>query len=954
MKHSHSCVSDNNTHKKQSPISTRISAIVSSVIVLLCSSALIFSPNAAFAVNPAEATPPSSGTSGSDGSSTSQTPSPSTPNGNANTNPAQPSPTQPDSSQQNGSSANQSPSQQTTSPRSSNSWPSKRSVQNGTDNTDQDDPSPSGQDTANAENEATVTVAASTPVVTSNSGYHLSVAIKNLSNNALPAGTLSVAVNDYYTFVSLTDLQQWAQGNSRIQVPNQIGQVNVPPIAKGEKTSVTIDANPDQESLKNMLSWGPKPVRIDYSFVRDSNDDSNTSSKSQSPYLNVTHTFLTRSTDGLQTANTPPMDITMAMPLTSDSWQVDGQKLTQFMTAGEGDTAKILSTHKLSQTVEQLVNKHPGLQVITDPTLAQSLPVPPKTSGIMQPGNFDITTYSAVNDGSAYEKAGIADSTWNAETGLKEYRDALGDANANAPAYAWPGRGQWTMSSLTTARQQGYTTVIASDATGAGDSNTNSTIRTGKYIIHTSAGDVTVLTAQNELSRLAQGKPTDKTVDGESSSAGRLARFMAQSAFYQMESPYATRNLLVCFDTATTGSENSAQDADTLMQTAEQAPWLKLRNMGDLGQADAYLSGEKAADMVPDSSDIHASTLQNIRQTLAALTASKNDIDRFSNSILDESSSNSSDSGTSGKSETSGTTGDSNNSGASKTQGGKNGSSGTKSGTAAGSGSGSTSDSNSGTGSSSNGTASQPGDSSKTGGSNNSNSAKTATPSPSNANGSNGTNDNSNNANGKANGGKTDTGDAQALARQDADTTAKRSKNGCDWIAAISTMQNSIALHALSDSDTTAKRMSASAQNLASQLMDGIKITPSESITVLSESAKMPVTVSNNHPYPVTVKISSLSDSMEIVTTRFATLSIPARSEAQTTFNVRVSTSGTATAHLTLTDRRGDVFSAPQSTRITSTLRLSDMSGIIFIAVALVLGVIGLWRQFNRKKDPDE
>lgn len=827
-----------------------------------------------------------------------------------------------------------------------------RSAQPSADTGSQNDSSASA-----AEKDAEVTIAASTPVVTSNSGYHLNVVIKNTSNDALPAGTLTVAVNDYYTFVSRSDLQQWAQGNSRIQVPNQIGEVNVPPIAKGEKTSVAIDANPDQPSLKNMLSWGPKPVRVDYSFVRNPSENAGTSSKSQDNYLNSTHTFLTRSSDGLNTANTPPMDVTVVMPLTSDGWQVDGQKLTQFMTAGEGDTTKIVNTHRLSQTVEQLINKHPGLQVITDPTLAQSLPVPPKTSGIMQPGDFDITAYSAINDGTAYEKAGITAKDWNTETGLKEYRDALGDGNANAQAYAWPGRGQWTMNSLETARQQGYSTVIAPDTTSVEDGTTNSTTRTGKYTIHTSAGDVTVLTAQDELSRLAQGKPTDKTVDGESSPAGRLARFMAQSAFYQMESPYATRNLLICFDTSTANSENNAQDADTLMQTVEQAPWLKLSNMGELGQADAYLSGEKAESMVPGSSNIRTSALQGIRQTLATLTASKNDIDRFNNSILDESSSDSSASGSSGTSGTSGSTSgsnnsnNSNNSGASKTQGGQNSSSGAKTSGK----SDNAESSSSGSGSNTAGTSGKSADSSKTSGSNNSNnSANTSPSSPSNANGNNGGNGNSNNANGNVNGGKTDTGDAQALARQDADATAKRSKNGCDWIAAISSMQNALALHALSDNDAMAKRMTASAQNLAAQLMNGIKITPSESITVLSESAKMPVTVSNNHPYPVTVKISSLSDSMEIVTTRFVTLSIPARSEAQTTFNVRVSTSGTATAHLTLADRRGDAFSAPQSTHITSTLRLSDMSGIIFIAVALVLAALGLWRQFNRKKDPDE
>ncbi|WEV75364.1 DUF6049 family protein [Bifidobacterium sp. ESL0800] len=949
---------------KQSPLSSKISAIVSSVIALLCASALVLSPGVAMAAETSE-TDASSDTSTTNpgGSGSSTTPAnPSTPGDNTGKEPAKPAtPSQPTQTPEDGTSEEQTPGLQTSpSTRSFNNFsPSSRQTLQGTaGNADQNGSASNEPGAKGTQKDAEVTITASTPVVTANSGYHLSAVIKNTSDSALPAGTLSVAVNDYYTFVSRSDLQQWAQGDSRIQVPNQIGQVNVPEIAKGEKTSVTIDANPDQQSLKNMLSWGPKPVRVDYSFVRNSSDEGKSASKSQKPYLNTTHTFLTRSGDGLNTANTPPMDITIAMPLTSNGWQIDGQKLTEFMTAGVGDSAKILSTHKLSQPVEQLISKHPGLQVITDPTLAQSLPVPPKTSGIMQSGDFDITAYSALNNGSEYEKAGIASKDWNAETGLKQYRDATGDTKANMPSYAWPGHGRWTMGSLQTARAQGYSTAIATDVTGVEDADDNSTIHTGKYIIHTSAGDITVLTAQDELSRLAQGLPTDKTVDGESSAAGRLARFMAQSAFYQMESPYAARNLLICFDTGTANSENNAQNADTLMQAVEQAPWLKLRSMSELNQTEAYLSGEKAASAVPDSANIHASVLEKIRQSLSTLAASKNDIDRFTNSILDESSSKTSEnSGNSGNSEKSKTPNDK----SSPSKADLNSSSAASSGSA--SNSGSASGSNATSGSSADETSGQSGTSSSKNGksdkSSNTNKSENSSPSSSsnaNSNSTNGGATNNGNVKGNANAGNTkvDTGDAQSLARQDADATAKRSKNGCDWMAAISSLQNAIALHALSCNDTVAKRMDASAQNLAGQLMDGIKITPSESITVLSESAKMPVTVSNNHPYPVTVKISSLSNSMEIVTTRFATLSIPARSEAQTTFNVRVSTSGTATAHLTLTDRRGDAFSTPESTRITSTLRLSDMSGMIFIVIALFLGVLGLWRQFNRKKDPDE
>ena len=35
-------------------------------------------------------------------------------------------------------------------------------------------------------------------------------------------------------------------------------------------------------------------------------------------------------------------------------------------------------------------------------------------------------------------------------------------------------------------------------------------------------------------------------------------------------------------------------------------------------------------------------------------------------------------------------------------------------------------------------------------------------------------------------------------------------------------------------------------------------------------------------------------------------------------------------------------------------MRISDASGFIIIGFAVLLCIIGLWRQFHRKKDPDE
>ena len=93
---------------------------------------------------------------------------------------------------------------------------------------------------------------------------------------------------------------------------------------------------------------------------------------------------------------------------------------------------------------------------------------------------------------------------------------------------------------------------------------------------------------------------------------------------------------------------------------------------------------------------------------------------------------------------------------------------------------------------------------------------------------------------------------------------------------------------------------------------------------------------------------------MEIVTSRMDTVEVPAHGEAQVAFTIRVSTSGTANATISLFDRNGAAFGATQVTHITSALQISDKSGFVIIGFAVLLGAVGLWRQFNRKKDPDE
>lgn len=121
-------------------------------------------------------------------------------------------------------------------------------------------------------------------------------------------------------------------------------------------------------------------------------------------------------------------------------------------------------------------------------------------------------------------------------------------------------------------------------------------------------------------------------------------------------------------------------------------------------------------------------------------------------------------------------------------------------------------------------------------------------------------------------------------------------------------------------------------------------------MNVVSESASLPVTVTNSLPYPISLRISSRTDSMEIVTSRFVDVNVPPGSEAQATLEIRVSTAGTTVANQELVNHEGVPLSGIHTTTITSSLQISDKSGIVFIIIAVLLGIVGLWRQFHRKK----
>ena len=672
-----------------------------------------------------------------------------------------------------------------------------------------------------------------TAVVTDTSGYHLKVTITNTDSQQWQAGRLSLNINSDYTFTSRTDMQEWAQSQNMIPAPNELGSVAVPALAPGQSTTVAINAKADNAALTSIMTWGPKPLLAVYAH-----DDENVELRS----------FLTRSSAGLAAAQTPAMQITMVAPLSSSHWQVSNEALTAMVNNpvvsnsgngqaaadaassgayGKNDNAAVTlnSNHtRFDRSLSDVLSKHSALQVIADPTYLNALNMPPKVSALMQPAAFDITAYAADGNTQRYTNAGVQNSMWNAKASLAQYRNAIGDNNATISTVAWQGKGHWTMDALTEARRHGYSTVIS---TADFEPSASDTVRTGTNVVTTDAGDITVLVEQRELSNLAQGSTTSRKARAESSEAGRLARFVAQSAFYQMEQPYTQRNLLVNF-----GFNADAATLNSFMSAVESSPWLQATDLQTLCAATPLASDDDAQANVPRESDIGKDDAAFIDSAIAALSASRSDIIRFRDNIM-----------------------------------------------------------------------------------------------------------------------KPDT-----TATHDRDN-GSTSDDRRTWINRILNAQSTMALRAFTADDSDAalpNAMVSGAQQLSGIVMNSIALTPSEAVTMVSETATMPVTVRNSTPFPAQVTVSSITDSSEIATSRRTTITVPAHAETQTTFRLRAATSGSAIASIALEDRVGVRFGQMQQTSISCILKISDMTGFIIIAAAVVLGLLGLWRQFHRKKDPDE
>ncbi|NSX25756.1 DUF6049 family protein [Gardnerella vaginalis] len=699
----------------------------------------------------------------------------------------------------------------------------------------------------------------STSILTDKSGYHISLLLKNNSSKDFPEGKIQVTFNPWYTFMSRTDLQKWSQAESRIPTPQLIGEVSVPALASGKSYSAQIDVDANSQNLSNIIYWGPKPVSITYSSLDFKH------------YYSV-KSFVTRANIGIKNVQTPPINVTLLMPIIAKSsdWRFNISKHnispsinaisesqenlanpTTGSTTGSATNQKIRLSKNSIKRITSLINlvqKHPKLQTIADPNTLKFSEPTFTPSVFMQNNGFNISRYAESENHVSYKLAGIDSDSWSKKSSVLENSTTK---PLNLDSYAFQTGEKWTLRALEQAAANGYKTVVATS--GFDPLANRFAVKNGVYEVQTSSGSVKVLSCQETLNELINGHFTSVQSAAETTSAGLLNRLAAQSAFYQMEQPYMPRHLLLTFS-----PDSSIPLIESVVSILEKSPWISLLDINSLTQSKAITKEHLGYSPVPKASAIEGKSLIASKSKISQLASDRMLVNQFINSILDQN---------------------------------------------------------------------------------------------------------------ELNNHKTCESDAQSLAKQNA--KLKINQNSKIWSENLIKLFDAMAQRELDNTLNSASQSNSSASeshnasesqtqtkngthDLAKMLISGINIIPPKDVTLVSETATMPITISNTNPYPISVYLTAYTNSMEIVTRRKTPVKIAANSESQVILPLRSTTSSKVKATFALEDRNHNVFSSTKETAITSTLQISDKSGTIIIIFAFALGAFGLFRQFNRKKDPDE
>ena len=476
----------------------------------------------------------------------------------------------------------------------------------------------------------TLALKKSASVISATSGYSATVTITNNTSRTLDAGKLTAYTRPDFVFRDSDTMQRWAQADFRLDAMSVLGSGDTPAIQPGKSADVTISVKPDARAISRITTWGAKPVLIRYTHKEAASAGSertgsytgrsstsarrtgNTSNSSgPGPGQEELRTFVTRTNSDLPESSLPKLNVVFALPVTSPklsrttvsaSGLIHGAGAVRTDSAANSIYSENPDCARQTEYIKSLNNTYPFIQNIIDPAIAGQYKDYP-AAAVMQPYGTNVSAISQYPS-LQWDSAGIHDHLWDTAaiqkllktqgTGSSQgQEDSSGYLFAQAPSIAWQGpHSSWTADALARARQQGYTAVIAT----SGFSDTGSAAaHTGKLTVPTQSGDITVLSAHSKLSALAQNRATASSSAAEQSQAGRLNRFMAETAFYETQAPYESRTFLITLGSL--ADTQQRQYTGSLLKLVSQSPWLQTDTLNSLLTADSPYTSRQAADL---------------------------------------------------------------------------------------------------------------------------------------------------------------------------------------------------------------------------------------------------------------------------------------------------------------------------------------------------------------------
>ena len=476
----------------------------------------------------------------------------------------------------------------------------------------------------------TLALKKSASVISATSGYSATVTITNNTSRTLDAGKLTAYTRPDFVFRDSDTMQRWAQADFRLDAMSVLGSGDTPAIQPGKSADVTISVKPDARAISRITTWGAKPVLIRYTHKeaasagsertgsytgRSSTSTGRTGNTSNSggpgPGQEELRTFVTRTNSDLPESSLPKLNVVFALPVTSPklsrttvsaSGLIHGAGAVRTDSAANSIYSENPDCARQTEYIKSLNNTYPFIQNIIDPAIAGQYKDYP-AAAVMQPYGTNVSAISQYPS-LQWDSAGIHDHLWDTAaiqkllktqgTGSSQgQEDSSGYLFAQAPSIAWQGpHSSWTADALARARQQGYTAVIAT----SGFSDTGSAAaHTGKLTVPTQSGDITVLSAHSKLSALAQLTTTASTSAAEQSQAGRLNRFMAETAFYETQAPYESRTFFITLGSL--ADTQQRQYIGSLLKLVSQSPWLQTDTPNSLLTADSPSTSRQAADL---------------------------------------------------------------------------------------------------------------------------------------------------------------------------------------------------------------------------------------------------------------------------------------------------------------------------------------------------------------------